>query len=214
MTAVAGGSPEVVTKAADRASRRPRSASGGARMDEASRSWAGEEARVCVAAGPGRAATRTASRAIVPPRRLREDRFILVFYLIEGRPSSILCWIRSEEGHLKIGEAGERLAAAHLRRKGHRIIAANYRCRIGEIDIVSECDGIIVFCEVKTRRSDSRGAPFESVTIRKQAKLRRLAEYFLLREFGRMKTCRFDVVSLWIDDAGRPDILHIENAFS
>lgn len=114
---------------------------------------------------------------------------------------------------MDLGPAGERVAAHHLETKGHRVIARNYRCRVGEIDIVSVDGDVIVFCEVKARRTNSRGAPFESVTRRKQSTLRRLAEHFLLTTFGEMRTCRFDVVSLKYGGTGEPEVLHIENAF-
>ncbi|RJQ54289.1 MAG: YraN family protein [Actinobacteria bacterium] len=113
---------------------------------------------------------------------------------------------------MDVGAAGEQLAAAYLRRKGHHILATNYRCRMGELDIVSQDGGVLVFCEVKTRRGRSKGEGFESVTPRKQRRIRRLAEWFMISEYGEMRTCRFDVISLgW--EGGRPRLLHLENAF-
>lgn len=114
---------------------------------------------------------------------------------------------------MSIGARGETVAAAYLRRKGHRVIETNYRCRIGEIDIVCLDGDVLVFCEVKTRQTDSKGQPFESVTLRKQSKLRRLAEHYMLCRHGALRTCRFDVVSVRYGGSGEPDILHIENAF-
>jgi len=114
---------------------------------------------------------------------------------------------------MSLGATGEGVAAQHLQRKGHRIVETNYRCRIGEIDIVTMDGDVLVFCEVKTRRSDSMGQPFESVHLRKQATLRRLAEHFMLCRYGTLRTCRFDVMSLRCDEAGGCRIRHIENAF-
>ncbi len=112
----------------------------------------------------------------------------------------------------ELGSEGELLARAHLRDKGHTILTSNYRGRIGELDIVSLDRGVVVFTEVKARRGQSRGEGFESVTKTKQAKLRRLAELYMLDEFHTLKTCRFDVVSIsW--ETGRPEIKHLENAF-
>ncbi len=113
---------------------------------------------------------------------------------------------------MDVGMAGESLAVRYLRRKGHRILVTNYRCRIGELDIVSKDHGVVVFCEVKTRTGTSRGEGFESVTARKQAKIKRLAEYFLVEQYGQLLTCRFDVISLeW--KGNEPRLLHLENAF-
>lgn len=114
---------------------------------------------------------------------------------------------------MDLGPRGELAAAAYLRSKGHRIIARNYRCRVGEIDIVSTDRDVVVFCEVKTRASDAKGRPFESVTRKKQRTLRRCAEHFLLGEFHELRTCRFDVVSIRWAPAGHPEIVHFENAF-
>lgn len=114
---------------------------------------------------------------------------------------------------MDLGKVGEQVAARYLKHKGHTILAMNYRRRIGEIDIVS-CDGeVIVFCEVKTRRTDSKGKPFESVTLHKQAKIKQLAQLFMLAEFGELRTCRFDVCSLRRNGRGEIDVLHLENAF-
>lgn len=114
---------------------------------------------------------------------------------------------------MNVGATGESIAARYLQRKGHRIIGTNYRCRIGEIDIVSIEAGVVVFCEVKARRSMTKGQPFESITLAKQAKLRRLAEHFLLTKMGKLVTCRFDVVSLSWDADGVPNVCHLEDAF-
>jgi len=118
-----------------------------------------------------------------------------------------------QEGQMDLGSTGEAVAARFLRDKGHRILLTNYRCRIGEIDIVSTDGAVIVFCEVKTRASDAKGQPFESVTRRKQQTLRRCAEHFLLAEYHELRTCRFDVVSIKWPPHGPPTITHLENAF-
>lgn len=114
---------------------------------------------------------------------------------------------------MTLGAQGERAAAAYLQRKGHCIITTNYRCRVGEIDIVSVDRDVVVFSEVKTRRTRTKGQPFESVTHRKQVTLRRVAEHFLLCRYGQLRTCRFDVVSLQVRPGKDMDVLHIENAF-
>lgn len=75
-------------------------------------------------------------------------------------------------------------------------MARNWRCRIGELDLVVERRGVLVFCEVKSRRGRAFGVGFESVTQRKQAKLRSLAEAFLQATGSRPLVIRFDVASV------------------
>src|SRR5438094_5832645 len=78
-----------------------------------------------------------------------------------------------------LGRVGEEAAVASYRQAGYRVVARNWRCPLGEIDLVLSRGRAIVFCEVKTRRGTSFGLPFEAVTSRKQRKLRLLAEAFL-----------------------------------
>ena len=68
------------------------------------------------------------------------------------------------------GKAGEEMAAHDLQRRGYQIIQRNYRCRLGEIDLIAEKDGALFFIEVKTRTSDYFGLPQENVGWRKQGK--------------------------------------------
>ncbi len=75
-------------------------------------------------------------------------------------------------------------------------MARNWRCRIGELDLVVERRGVLVFCEVKSRRGRGFGVGFEAVTRRKQAKLRSLAEAFLQATGSRPLVIRFDVASV------------------
>ena len=106
---------------------------------------------------------------------------------------------------------GEALAALFLRLKGYRIEARNWRCSLGEIDIVASTGDTLVFVEVKTRSGHSAGSPEEAVTAAKQQRLVRLAEAYLahVRE---VPPCRFDVVAV---DAmtSMPRIRHLKAAF-
>lgn len=113
-----------------------------------------------------------------------------------------------------LGNRGERLAARHLRRQGFRILARQYRTAWGEVDLVALDGNVIVFVEVKTRRSDAAGIPAEAVTFEKQKHLTRAALAYLKR-FNRLEqTARFDVVSiLWPEGSREPVIEHIRNAF-
>lgn len=95
-----------------------------------------------------------------------------------------------------IGARGEDAAADGYRRRGYRIVARNWRCRIGELDLIVERRGVLVFCEVKSRRGSAFGVGYEAVTRRKQAKLRSLAEAFLQATGSRPQAIRFDVASV------------------
>ncbi|MGH2641156.1 MAG: YraN family protein [Actinomycetota bacterium] len=95
-----------------------------------------------------------------------------------------------------IGARGEDAAADAYRRRGYRIVARNWSCRIGELDLVAERRGVLVFCEVKSRRGGAVGAGYEAVTWRKQTKLRSLAEAFLQATGSRPHAIRFDVASV------------------
>lgn len=93
------------------------------------------------------------------------------------------------------GAMGEILAARFLRNKGYVICSSNFRCRMGEIDIIASDKRYLVFVEVKTRRADSRYLPREAVTIIKQRKLLQTAAMYLSR-FPTDLQPRFDVVEV------------------
>lgn len=115
----------------------------------------------------------------------------------------------------EIGGKGEEEAFAHLRRLGYRILQRNYRCRMGELDIVAMQGGVLVFVEVRTRTGLTHGYPEESVNVRKQNKLRMLAQQFLLAHPKLLEVpCRFDVVAVHFPgDQSVISLKHIENAF-
>lgn len=95
-----------------------------------------------------------------------------------------------------LGARGERAALDLYRRRGFTLVASNWRCSLGEIDLVLRRRDVLVFCEVKTRRGSSRGVGFEAVDARKQRKLRSLAEVFLLTHGIGALSVRFDVASV------------------
>ena len=107
---------------------------------------------------------------------------------------------------------GEAIAALFLRLKGYRIEARNWRCPLGEIDIVAWDRDTLVFVEVKARTGTSAGAPQEAVNARKQARLIQLAEAYLARHRGPTPPCRFDVIAV---ERRRPfpRIRHLRAAF-
>jgi len=110
------------------------------------------------------------------------------------------------------GRAGEGAAEASYRARGYRVVARNWTCRLGELDLVVERRGVLVFCEVKARRPGEFGGGYEAVTARKQAKLRALAEAFLGSTRVRAQAARFDVASVSIR-GGRVDVQLFEDAF-
>jgi putative endonuclease len=96
-----------------------------------------------------------------------------------------------------LGVAGEDRVAAWYQSRGFEVVARNWRSRQGEIDLIVLRDGLLVFCEVKTRSSTAFGEPFEAVTRSKQLRLRRLAAEWLRSapRTGRYDL-RFDVASV------------------
>lgn len=88
----------------------------------------------------------------------------------------------------------------------------NWRCPLGEIDLVVEREGILVFCEVKTRSGTAFGGGYEAVTWRKRRKLRQLGEVFLAAHPSAHGRIRFDVASVWLGPSGA-DVEIFEDAF-
>lgn len=111
-----------------------------------------------------------------------------------------------------LGQAGETLACDLYRKLGFTILDRNWRCREGELDLVVAHGDLIVFCEVKTRRTVYFGAPAEAVDYRKQARLRRLAAAWMNDRRPRRARIRFDVVAVLVDDRGS-QITHLPDAF-
>ena len=112
-----------------------------------------------------------------------------------------------------VGRYGEDVAARHLTEAGLEIVARNWRCAEGEIDIVARERGALVICEVKTRSSERFGVPAEAVTRRKADRLRRLAYLWLLEHPAGGVEVRFDVVSVMRAAAGAATVEHIRAAF-
>jgi len=111
------------------------------------------------------------------------------------------------------GQEGESAAEQYLRHKGYRIVARNLRSSVGELDLVAEDGQVLVFVEVKARRTDAFGGAIHAVHQRKQEKLIRLAAQYLARHHVKDRPCRFDVVLLQGMASGAPQIEHIQNAF-
>lgn len=119
------------------------------------------------------------------------------------------------DGRKRLGRQGEELAAAHLISEGCRIVARNWRCPSGELDLIAEDDGVTVFVEVRSRRDTGTfGSPEESVDARKQKKVRETAHYYLYRNRSLESKARFDVVTVIFTVEGLFSRLnHLKNAF-
>jgi putative endonuclease len=115
-------------------------------------------------------------------------------------------------GKRETGQRGEGLAEAYLEARGHRVISRNFRCRAGEIDLVVADGDTVVFVEVRTRRGTTCGTPTESVDARKQARVIRVARYFLAARGWGERAVRFDVVGVRLD-LDPPAIEHVRSAF-
>ena len=120
-------------------------------------------------------------------------------------------------GRAATGRRGEDAALRRYTRAGYVVVARNWRCGLGEIDLVLARGRTLVICEVKARRGGGFGGPFEAVDRRKRAKLRALAEAFLAAESGApgvsgVTDVRFDVASVTFADDG-PRVHVFEDAF-
>ena len=111
-----------------------------------------------------------------------------------------------------LGLVGEEAAVAFLKEKGYRILERNFKCRLGEVDIIARDNETYCFVEVKTRSSEDFGLPQEAVSRQKQAQISKAALHYLKTRKLFEKSARFDVVSVLYKDSV-PKIDLIENAF-
>ncbi len=114
-----------------------------------------------------------------------------------------------------LGKWGESQAADYLARQGFTLLERNVRTPYGEIDLVVEKDGLVIFVEVKTRRSRTFGYPEESVNLRKQIHLKNSVEYYIQNHPEVQREWRVDVISIQATGASRPtQITHFKNVIS
>ena len=113
----------------------------------------------------------------------------------------------------QIGDAGEEIAAGYLTEHGYQIIARNFSCKAGETDIIAQKGNVIVFAEVKTRKSTLFGLACEAVDAKKQRRLLICAQLFLKMN-PRFRYCspRMDIIEVYRNN-GFCRVNHIENAF-
>ena len=120
-----------------------------------------------------------------------------------------------DRSRLNIAKTGESFAAAHLKARGYKILAQNYRSGRGEIDLVAQDGDCIVFVEVKTRRSLKFGLPQAAVTTQKQRQISKIALGYLQGHNRFDAPCRFDVIAIHLSP--QLELLkleQIENAFA
>lgn len=113
---------------------------------------------------------------------------------------------------METGNRGEEIAARHLKKCGYRIVERNYRCVFGEIDIIARDGQVLVFVEVRSRRTDRHGSPLESIGLKKQRKLSLLAVCYMKERRLSDISARFDVVAVNVREHG-DEIKLIKNAF-
>ena len=114
-----------------------------------------------------------------------------------------------------VGAWGEALAAEYLRKRKYKILAAGYRCRFGEIDLIVANKTSLVFVEVKLRKSDKFASAMEFVDFHKQNRIRTTAEVYLSQNPTKLQP-RFDVIEIYAPeglDTKEPEIHHLEDAF-
>lgn len=109
-----------------------------------------------------------------------------------------------------LGAEYEEKAVEYLKSHGYFILERNYRCRIGEIDVIARHKGTLVFIEVKYRKNARMGRPEEAVTVSKMKTICKVADYYrMCKGYHDQEPCRFDVVAILQDE-----IQIYENAFS
>lgn len=128
-----------------------------------------------------------------------------------------------ERTTIEVGVTGEDRAVAHLVRRGYRIVERNYRCKVGELDVIARAPspmpeagrrvaahdrGVLVFVEVRSRRSAEFGSALEAVGWQKRRKVTRVAMQYIACRKPRFDEARFDVIAITGDD-----LVHVEDAW-
>ena len=113
----------------------------------------------------------------------------------------------------RVGKDGESRAEEYLRRRGYRILQRNLKSSSGELDLIAEDRGVLVFVEVKARQTEACGGVRYAVDSKKQARIVRQAAYYLARHRIRDRPCRFDVVLVSGEESRDGSIELIQDAF-
>ena len=112
-----------------------------------------------------------------------------------------------------LGAEGEKIALQFLEKEGMKLLAKNYRCRLGELDLVFQEGSQIVFVEVRTKASLEYGTGFDSITYQKRTKLKSIAQQFLAYHNLSEADIRFDVVAIFKYASGLHKLEHLRGAF-
>ena len=114
---------------------------------------------------------------------------------------------------ISLGDRGETAACDFLKKKGYEILEKNYRCKLGEIDVIARRSERLAFIEIKTRTSDRLGLPQEAVDLRKQEKILKIAEWYLKEKKIERAPLAFDVVAVLWKEGQAPEMSLITDAF-
>ena len=120
---------------------------------------------------------------------------------------------RKKPPHLVTGEMGEKLAVRYLRLRGYKILGRNYRCKLGEIDVIARRKGTLVFIEVRSRSEPWLIDPASTVDEIKIARTINASKYYLMEKRLADIPCRFDIFAISFRPNKRPAKEHIQGAF-
>ncbi len=135
----------------------------------------------------------------------------------KGKGTADGAMVEKKEGrlsHIELGKRGEQAARSFLNRRGMEIVAANWTCPAGEVDIVASDESELRFIEVKTRRGTGKGFPEEAVDAEKQRRYERIAEYFLQGYESTEVSVHFDVIGIITTAPDRAFLRYHRDAFS
>jgi putative endonuclease len=114
---------------------------------------------------------------------------------------------------LPLGDRGEMAACGFLKEKGYEILEKNYKCKLGEIDVIARRDGRIAFIEIKTRTNAQFGMPQEAVVLKKQEKIFKISQWYLKEKKLEKAAVAFDVVAVLWAGGQAPELRLITDAF-
>ncbi len=132
--------------------------------------------------------------------------------MLDWLKDKLKTWLPAPDDADNLGQRGENLAARYLRDNGFKIIARNFRCELGEVDIIARHEGVLVFVEVKTRAYDDP-TPEDQVNQEKRHRLTKAAKLYLSRYGSPQPAARFDVVAIVWPRGRDAQIRHTANAF-
>lgn len=105
----------------------------------------------------------------------------------------------SKENRKRLGDYGENLALQAYLSAGYTLLEKQFRCKLGEIDLIFKKENILFFVEVRTKTSNKYGTAEESITSTKSRRIRRVSEYYILHKNATQYQPQYDIVTIWID---------------